>query len=93
MDKLPFIVGIYFAVISLIAVFVTIFDKRKAIKNRSRISERTLIIIGILGGALFEYITMKIIRHKTLHKKFMIGLPCIILLHAAAVIFVIYKLG
>ncbi|MCM1364132.1 MAG: DUF1294 domain-containing protein [Faecalibacterium sp.] len=78
MDKLPLFLCVYFAVVSLVAIAVTISDKRRAIKNRRRIPEKALIIIGMLGGALFEYITMKIIRHKTLHKKFMLGLPAII---------------
>ncbi len=29
------------------------------------------------------YMTMKLIRHKTLHKRFMIGIPLIILLQCA----------
>ncbi|MCM1544321.1 MAG: DUF1294 domain-containing protein [Ruminococcus sp.] len=91
MDKLLLGIAVYLAVISFIAAIATITDKRKAIKNRRRISEKSLIIIGILGGALFEYITMKIIRHKTLHKKFMIGLPAIMIVQAAAAIFIFIK--
>lgn len=34
-----------------------------------------------LGGAAAMYVTMKAIRHKTLHKKFMVGLPVFIILH------------
>ena len=30
------------------------------------------------------YVTMRIIRHKTLHKKFMVGIPLILLAEAAA---------
>ena len=32
------------------------------------------------------YLTMRIIRHKTLHKKFMIGIPLIILLQIVLVL-------
>ena len=41
--------------------------------------------LGALGGALPMYVTMRIIRHKTKHKKFMIGLPVFAVIHAAAV--------
>ena len=46
---------------------------------------------GLLGAAGPMYLTMKKIRHKTKHKKFMLGLPAEVLLHlliiAAAVYF------
>ena len=32
-----------------------------------RISEKTLIILALLGGALAEYTTMRFIRHKTIY--------------------------
>lgn len=38
------------------------------------------------------YITMRTIRHKTLHKRFMIGLPVIIILQTAAVVFAVIKM-
>ena len=41
--------------------------------------------LGALGGALPMYVTMRIIRHKTKHKKFMIGLPVFAVIQAAAV--------
>lgn len=74
---------IYIAVISLVAVVITIADKLKAKRDAWRIPEATLMLIGLFGGALPMYVTMKTIRHKTKHKKFMIGLPLEIALHAA----------
>ena len=77
---------IYFAIISLISLTITIYDKIAAkIAPRRRIQEKTLLIFGGLGGALVMYITMQLIRHKTRKKKFMAGLPVMIALHAAAV--------
>ncbi|MGN1328930.1 MAG: DUF1294 domain-containing protein [Eubacterium sp.] len=82
---------IYFCTISLISVFLTIADKFKARKNKWRIPESTLLIIGLLGGALCEYITMRLIHHKTLHKKFMIGLPGEIFFHIIIIALVYLK--
>lgn len=83
---------VYFLVINLFAIIITIIDKQNAKHKRRRVPEDFLLTIGLLGGALFEYITMKIILHKTKHKKFMIGLPIEILLQIAAVILIfIYK--
>lgn len=69
---------LYVALISLVGIAVTIFDKLSAKRSGQRVPEFTLMLIGFLGAALPMYITMRIIRHKTRHKKFMIGLPLMI---------------
>lgn len=71
----------YPMIISIVAVVMTIKDKKAAEKGRWRVPERTLFLVGILGGALAMYITMKTIRHKTQHKLFMTGLPIVIGVH------------
>ena len=77
---------IYFAVISVITAIVTFYDK-KAAKNRPkhRVPEKVLFLSAILGGSVAEFLTMLNIRHKTKHKKFMIGLPIIILLQVISI--------
>ena len=75
----------YFAVISLVTVIVTVYDKIAAKKRlRHRVPENTLLLLAVLGGGPAEYVAMQLIRHKTRHKKFMIGLPVIILLETLA---------
>lgn len=77
---------IYFAVISVITAIVTFYDKKAAKKRpEHRIPEKVLFLLAILGGSLAEYLTMLKIRHKTKHKRFMIGLPIIILLQVIGV--------
>ncbi len=76
----------YLAVISVVTVIVTVYDKIAAKKRpRHRVPENTLLLLAVLGGGPAEYLTMQLIRHKTKHIKFMIGLPVIILLESAAV--------
>ena len=77
---------IYLCVINIIAIIVCTVDKIKAQLNKWRISEKTLLAISAIGGALGMYITMLIIRHKTKHKTFMIGLPFLILVHVVAIL-------
>lgn len=78
---------VYFALISLVAIVITIYDKVAAKKNPSgRVSEARLLLCAALGGEIFMLTTMLMIRHKTLHKKFMIGLPVIIVLQFALLI-------
>ena len=78
------------AVISLVTVIVTVYDKIAAKKRpKHRIRENTLLLLALLGGGVAEFATMLLIRHKTKHKKFMIGLPVIIAAQAVAVALVI----
>ncbi len=81
---------IYLCLINLISFFVCIYDKHAAKKNRPRIPEKTLFLLSFIGGSPLMLITMKIFRHKTLHKRFMIGIPLIIFFQIATVFAVIY---
>ncbi len=82
---------IYWAVISLVSVIITIKDKRAAVNHKWRVPEATLMLLGFLGGAEAMLLTMKIIRHKTKHLKFMLGLPAEIILHIALILFLFYS--
>ena len=79
------IIAIYVAVISVISVFVCIYDKVISKRNnvKLRIPEKTLLILSALGGSVAMFICMLIIRHKTKHVKFMLGIPIIMVLQAA----------
>ena len=70
--------------ISLISVIVTAADKVKAKRVSRRVPEATLMLLSVLGGSLAMLITMIIIRHKTKHPKFMVGIPVIIVLQIVA---------
>lgn len=79
-----FIPYVYFGAISLIAAVMTVFDKIVAKKpNKSRVPEARLWTVALLGGAVMMYTTMRIIRHKTKHTSFMVGLPVMIFLQFA----------
>ena len=84
---------VYVLLISLVTVILTVYDKIAAKKRAFRISEATLILCGVFGGAVAELITMLIIRHKTRHIKFMLGLPGIILAQVVLIIIIKYVLG
>jgi uncharacterized membrane protein YsdA (DUF1294 family) len=62
-------------------------DKWKAKKGKWRISEATLLILATVGGSIGAWCAMKVWHHKTLHKKFRYGIPAIIILQIAAIIF------
>lgn len=75
---------VYLAIISLIAVITTIKDKISAKISTHRTPEMKLLLISALGGSVAMLLTMLLIRHKTKHLKFMIGIPLIIALQAVA---------
>ena len=79
------IVIAYFLIISLISVIVCIYDKKISKKNKVelRVPEKNLLLLSAFGGGVAMYITMLLIRHKTKHKKFMIGIPAIIIAQLA----------
>ena len=72
---------IYLLCINIVAIVLTIRDKKLAKKNSWRIPEKHLLLAGVLGGALGEWIVMLLIRHKTQHAKFMISLPVFFTIH------------
>ena len=53
-------------------------DKNAAIKGNYRIPERTLMALAAFGGSLGAITGMLVFRHKTKHKKFVIGVPLLL---------------
>ena len=82
---------IYIAIISLMSVILCVYDKKISKKNRVelRIPEKTLMGLSALGGSVAMLITMLIVRHKTKHLKFMLGIPAIIVLQICTLIFLL----
>ncbi len=76
---------VWLIIISAVGFVLPIVDKRRAQRDKWRIRERTLFIVSILGGSVAMYISMRIFHHKTKHKRFMIGIPLIIILQAAII--------
>ena len=70
---------IYLGCINVVAALAAMTDKAAAIAGNSRVRERTLFLLGAFGGASLMFFTMLLIRHKTKHKRFMIGLPLIMI--------------
>ena len=86
--ELPLIPTIYLLIISIVAIIVCIYDKKVSKKNKVelRVPEKTLLIISALGGSLAMFVTMLLIRHKTKHVKFMLGIPVIMVLQVGLIV-------
>lgn len=85
---------IYLLSINALGFLLMLIDKQKAKKKKWRIPEATLMGIAALGGSIGSLLGMYTFRHKTLHKKFTIGIPAILiaqLLLAATLIYLFLK--
>jgi uncharacterized membrane protein YsdA (DUF1294 family) len=58
-------VAAFYAVFSLLAYIAYAVDKKAAIKNRRRISEKSLHLLGVLGGWPGAILAQQKLRHKT----------------------------
>ena len=73
----------YLLVINILAFFCYGLDKLKAKRNARRISERSLLLLAVVGGSLGAWFGMLVWRHKTKHAIFKFGVPIILLLQIA----------
>lgn len=80
---------LYLLIVNVLSFIVVGADKQKARKRQRRISERTLFLWAIIGGSIGSFIGMRFFHHKTKHKRFMIGLPLMILVQVLALAFII----
>ena len=85
------IILIYLAAVNLAAFIVYSRDKRLAVKERYRISEKTLILLALFGGSIGSLAAMHLFHHKTRKKKFAWGVPAILALQAAMCIYLIIR--
>jgi len=60
---------------NLVTFAVYGYDKKCAIKNKRRISEKQLILMALCFGGIGAFLGMQIFRHKTKHIKFQILIP------------------
>ena len=75
---------IYLLIVNAIAFLLMRIDKQKAKKKKWRIPEATLMGFAAIGGSIGALMGMYTFRHKTLHKKFSIGIPAILIAQLAA---------
>ena len=80
---------IYLAVINVVTFFMYGIDKWKAKKSKWRIRETALLGLAVLGGSIGAWLGMKVWHHKTQHKKFKYGVPAIIIVQLAIIVFFI----
>ncbi len=83
---------IYFGAINLLAFVTYAIDKQKAKLSMYRISEKTLILLAILGGSIGAFLGMKVFHHKTKKLKFAVGIPIIFVVQVVISILISFAL-
>ena len=68
----------YLVLVNALSFILMLADKQKAIKGAWRIPEATLMGTALLGGSIGAICGMYLVRHKTRHIKFTLGLPLIL---------------
>ena len=82
------IVFIYLVIINLIAFLLMVMDKSRARKHQWRIPEKTLFLSAILGGSIGAIAGMYTFHHKTKHWYFVIGMPAILIVQIALIVWI-----
>lgn len=82
------IVFIYLVIINLIAFLLMAMDKSRARKHQWRIPEKTLFLSAILGGSICAIAGMYTFHHKTKHWYFVIGMPAILIVQIALIVWI-----
>ena len=90
------ILAIYLLIVNLAGFAAMGIDKNRARRKAWRIPESTLFLLAPARGATRSYSTigsiagMYTFHHKTLHPQFVWGMPAILILQIAAVLYILF---
>lgn len=71
---------LYLLIINAAGFLLMLVDKFKARRGLWRIPEATLMGVAALGGSIGSLAGMYLVRHKTQHPKFTVGIPVILVI-------------
>lgn len=80
---------LYLLIINAAAFLLMLADKHKARKKLRRVPEATLLSTAAIGGSIGALMGMYLVRHKTRHLKFTVGIPVILALQIILLIFIL----
>ena len=84
--------GWWLLIVSVAAMAVTVYDKWAAKRRpRARIREKTLWLLAALGGSVGMLLTMLLIRHKTRHVSFMVGVPILVVAQVILIYIAVFR--
>ena len=69
----------YLLLINIVTFLAFAMDKRRAVKRKWRIPEKTLLGLSLIGGSVGGLIAIYCFRHKIRNPAFVCGLPIMLL--------------
>ena len=82
---------VYLLIVNALGFVLMLADKHKAKKNLWRIPEATLMGVAAIGGSLGSLMGMYLVRHKTKHPKFTLGIPLLLAVQIVVLILLFPK--
>ena len=82
---------VYLFIVNALGFLLMLADKYKAKKNLWRIPEATLMGFAAAGGSVGALAGMYLVRHKTKHLKFTVGIPIFLFIHILILTWLIVK--
>ena len=76
----------YLLLINIVTFLVFVIDKRRAVKRKWRIPEKTLLGLSLIGGSAGGLIAMYYFRHKIRKLAFAYGLPMMLLVQVIVIL-------
>ena len=73
----------YLLIVNALGFLLMLIDKHNARTYRKRIKENSLLGICAIGGSAGGLVGMYLLRHKTKHRRFMVGIPLMFVAHVA----------
>ena len=82
---------IYLVLLNIFTLIIMGFDKRQATSISKRIPEKTILFLCLLFGSFGVYVGVLLFRHKTKKKRFVYGLPPLMLLQSVVIIYYVFQ--
>ena len=84
------VILILFLYVIIVGFAMMGIDKRKAKRGAFRIPEANLFLTALVGGSIGCIAGMYTFRHKTKHKSFVFGMPAILIVQLAVILYLLF---
>lgn len=81
----------YLVILNVVTILIYGWDKVCAMRQWWRVPELTLLLLAVVGGSIGAMIAVQVFHHKTLHWKFKYGLPLILILQVAGLMYLFWQ--
>ena len=85
------VILLYLLIMNAAGFLVMTADKLFAKSGAWRVPENNLLGIAAFGGSIGVWLAMYIVRHKTRHAKFVIGVPLILVCQIGMILYFILR--